>query len=245
MSLAAPLLACLLALGPAQAAEPSPSNSSSNDEATTVAEAEADHGEEDWAIGGGWLTLTPAALGLPAGAASDTANFRSAVSGGYRWGFSAGFALALRQGWVLGFAGAFDQAIWQFRNAEPGGYVLCFRGGCYGWTERVQGHLMRAGVKVRVGWTRRRFLAWATVDPHIAISGLRLDCQDSRQAHCDRRERDVGAGLGGGLALAYRVTPRFALGLEGGLSHSWLQERDDPFRAIRTWDLAAITAVRF
>jgi hypothetical protein len=90
-----------------------------------------------------------------------------------------------------------------------------------------------------------RVLAWALVAAQLGISRIRLDCNNSTEPHCDRAETDLGPGIGGGLGVAIRVTPRAALGLEGSVDHTWLDRSDDPFRAVRTLDLALILALRF
>ncbi|NVB36590.1 hypothetical protein G6O69_02015 [Pseudenhygromyxa sp. WMMC2535] len=199
-------------------------------------------GDEDWRIRGGWLSIAPIGFALPS-PGGDVATLRQAVAGGYRWGFSAGFSLEPRPHLLVNVTGNFDQTIWVFRNFA--GYELCFAGDCYGWTERGLGQLMRLGASLRLGYVDRHLLAWAQLGAHVGVSRIHLDCDHSREAHCDRRETDVGPGVSGGLGIAARLTPRFALGLEGGVDHSWLDRRDDPFAAARCLSLAMIAALRF
>lgn len=196
-------------------------------------------------IAGGWLSVEPLGVALPSPGASDIAQYRRAVRSGFRWGFAAGASFEPVPQLFISVAGSFDQSIWIFRNVEPEGYSVCFRGDCYGWDERGVGHLMRIGPQLRLGWTRGRVIAWARLAGHLGISRIRLDCNNSVEDHCDRAETDLGPGIGGGLGLAIRASSRVAIGLESGVDHSWVDGRDDPFRAIRTIDLALIVVLSF
>jgi hypothetical protein len=197
-------------------------------------------------IAGGWVQLAPLGFALPGpGATSDIDRLRRAVRSGFRWGFAAGGSFEPVPHLLIGVAASFDQTLWIFRNFERDGYELCFAGDCYGWDERGVGHLMRVGPELRLGYARRRWLAWALVGGHLGISRVRLDCNNSVERHCDRSATDIGPGLGGGLGLGVRPTSRVMFGLESSINHSWLDRRDDPFRAARTWDLALIIVFRF
>ncbi|HLT37225.1 MAG TPA: hypothetical protein VK034_13115, partial [Enhygromyxa sp.] len=98
---------------------------------------------------------------------------------------------------------------------------------------------------LRIGWIVDRVVIWALWAGQLGISRIRLDCNNSVEDHCDRSETDLGIGIGGGLGLAIRATSRVAIGLESSVDHSWLDRRDDPFRAARTLDLALIVAITF
>lgn len=200
---------------------------------------------EERSIAGGWLQVTPLGLAIPSPGGSDLAQLHHAVRWGYRWGFSAGVSFEPVRHLFINAAAGFDQTIWIFRNVEPGGYLVCYGGDCYGWDERGLGHVIRIGPKLRLGWTSDRVLAWALWTGQLGISRLRLDCNNSVEAHCDRTETDLGPGVGGGLGAAIRATPHVAIGLEGSVDHVWLDRRDDPFRAVRTIDLALIVALTF
>ncbi|MFO7565359.1 MAG: hypothetical protein R6X02_22140 [Enhygromyxa sp.] len=201
--------------------------------------------EKQPSIAGGWLQLTPAALAIPSPGGSDLARLHRAVRWGYRWGFAAGVSFEPVPRLFINVAAGFDQTVWVFRNVEPRGYLLCFGGDCYGWDERGLGHVIRIGPKLRLGWTSDRVVVWAMGTVELGISRLRLDCNNSVEAHCDRTETDLGPGVGGGLGFAIRATPHVAVGLEGSVDHVWLEPRDDPFRAVRTIDLALILALTF
>mgnify|MGYP000536316361 CR=1 FL=1 len=54
-----------------------------------------------------------------------------------------------------------------------------------------------------------------------------------------------GRGPSAGLGLAVRITPRSAMGIEGGIQHTWLEARDDPFSVVRVWDVGLIATLRF
>ena len=195
-------------------------------------------------LAGGWLLVSPLGGSLPGpGSGPDTALHHRFVAGGYRWGFSAGAVFEPREHLMIGLAGALDHAIWIFD--ERAGDELCFHGDCYGWTERGLGHLLRLGPELREGYGERRWMIWALAGAHVGLSQIRLDCDNSLDEHCDRRSTDLGPGVGGGVGVALRPRPRFAVGLESGIDHTWLERRDDPFRAIRTWDLALFLAVKF
>lgn len=195
-------------------------------------------------IAGGWLTISPGGLALPGpGSTSDVRAFNRAVVAGYRWGIGAGLAFEPVTHLLVAAGGSFHQSVWIFDNRR--GYELCFRGGCYGWTERGLGHLMRFAAELRLGYTSRRVLAWGLFAAQIGLSRVRLECENSVEEHCDLGETDLGPGLRGGLGVAVRPNPRFAIGLESGIDHTRVDRRDDPFEAARTWDLALIAIVRF
>ena len=145
---------------------------------------------------------------------------------------------------LISASAGFNQTIWVFDNDAPG-YELCFANDCYGSSARGLGHLIRVGPELRVGWTRRWWMAWALAGAHVGLSRVRLSCDNSLEARCDRGETDVGGGLGGGLGVAIRPLPRFAVGLESGIVHTWLDRRDDPFAAARTWELALVAVIGF
>lgn len=200
---------------------------------------------EERSIAGGWLQLAPVGVGVPGpGATPDLRVLDRAVVAGYRWGLSAGLAFEPVEHLLVVATGAFDQSIWMFDNDDRS-YELCFRGGCYGWTERGFGHLVRLGAELRLGWTSRYLMAWALLGAHLGLSRIRLDCDNSVEDHCDIGETDLGPGLGGGLGVAGRLNSHFAVGLESSIDHSWLDHRDDPFRAARTWDLSLVAIVHF
>lgn len=208
----------------------------------TVRERRASDPEQRWRIAGGWMAIAPVGVGIP-GQGDANRVHRQAVSAGYRWGVSAGATFQPGRRLWLNLAGNFEQSVWIFRNLD--GYELCFAGDCYGWTERGLGHLMRIGPDVRVGVATRWLLAWARAGGHVGVSVIRLDCDESTQDHCDRREIDVGPGAGAGLGLAVRITPRSAMGIEGGLQYTWLESRDDPFSVVKVWDVGMIATLRF
>jgi hypothetical protein len=201
--------------------------------------------DEERSIAGAWVQLAPLGFALPSPGGSDVERLRRAVRSGFRWGFSAGVSFEPARHLFISASAGFDQTLWIFRNVERDGYELCFRGDCYGWDERGVGHLMRVGPELRLGWTSRRVLAWAMLAGQLGISRIRLDCNNSVEPHCDRVETDLGPGIGGGLGLAIRATSRAAFGLEGSVDHTWLDPRDDPFRAVRTIELALIVALQF
>ncbi len=241
----------LLVLG---TTEPSPRDGGESSKAESNDSNVDPRDDDDRRISGGWFALRPIGIALPGpGHDSDIQQFRSAVGPSYRWGFSAGASFEPVTGLFINVAAGFDQSIWSFRNTRIGApqgyadptYSLCFRGDCYGWTERVLGTLLRVGVELRLGWVDRRWLVWATVEPQLAVSRLRLECDDARSDHCGRKSTDVGPGFAGGVGVAWRIIARFALGLEGECGHAWLERRDDPFRALRTCDLGVIAALRF
>jgi hypothetical protein len=195
-------------------------------------------------IAGGWISLSPGGVAIPGpGRTSDLRVFDRAVVAGYRWGFGLGLAFEPVEHLLVAASGSLHQTLWVFDNHR--GYELCFRGGCHGWTERGFGHLIRLGAELRLGWTSRYLLAWGLFGAQVGIARVRLDCENSREDHCDLAETDVGLGLRGGLGFALRPTPNFAVGLESSIDHTWLEPSDDPFRAVRTWDLALIAIVRF
>jgi hypothetical protein len=195
-------------------------------------------------IAGGWLTLSPGGFAIPGpGATPDLRVFDRAVVAGYRWGFGLGLAFEPVEHLLIAASGSLQQSLWAFDNHR--GYELCFRGGCYGDTERGLGQLIRLGAELRLGWTSRHLLAWSLLGAQVGLSRVRLDCDNSTEAHCDLSETDLGPGLRGGLGLALRPTPSFAIGLESSIDHTWFGRRDDPFRAVQTWDLALIAIVRF
>lgn len=200
--------------------------------------------KRDASIAGGWVSLSPGGVAIPGpGATPDLRVFDRAVVAGYRWGIGAGLAFEPVEHLLVAASGSFQQSLWVFDN--QGGYELCFRGGCYGWNERGFAHLIRLGAELRLGWTSRYLLAWSLLGAHVGLSRVRLDCENSVEVQCDLSETDLGPGLRGGLGLALRPTPSFAIGLESSIDHTWLGERDDPFRAVRTWDLSLIAIVRF
>lgn len=192
----------------------------------------------------GWLSIAPVGAAVPGPIKTpDNATFDRAVVAGYRWGFSVGVGFEPREHLLVVAASGVEQALWVFDNIDS--YELCFRGDCYGWNERGFGALIRVGADLRLGWIGPRFMAWALLGAHLGISSMRLDCDNSVQDQCTRRELDLGPGFGGGIGLAYRPVDRFALGLESSLDHTRLDRRDDPFAVARTWDLAAIAVISF
>lgn len=195
-------------------------------------------------IAGGWVSLSPGSVAIPGpGATQDVRVFDRAVVAGYRWGIGAGLAFEPIDHLLVAASGSFAQSLWVFDNHD--GYELCFRGGCYGWTERGFGHLIRLGAELRLGWTSRYVLAWSLVGAHVGLARVRLDCENSVEPHCELAETDLGPGLRGGVGLALRPSSSFAIGLESSIDHTWLGRRDDPFSAMRTWDLALIAIMRF
>lgn len=233
MTASAALAGLLALLGPAPEAE-----------AVGADEATAPAGEDPARADGAWIVLAPLGVGVPGPvASSDIQALRRSISAGYRWGFSAGYTIEPIPHLIFNLAGGFDHTLWQSRNVD--GYELCFRGDCYGWDERGLAQLMRLGLELRVGGASRWIMAWALLGGHVAISQVHLDCNNNHEDHCDNRETDVGPGLGGGLGFALRPIPRFALGLEGSVEHSWLDNHDDPFEAARAWELALIAVIRF
>jgi hypothetical protein len=196
------------------------------------------------AIAGGWVSLSPGGLAVPGpGATSDLRVFNRAVVAGYRWGIGLGLAFEPVEHLLVAAGGSVHQSLWVFDNEH--GYELCFRGDCYGWTERGLGHLIQLGAEFRLGWTSRYALAWSLLGVQVGLGRVRLDCDNSVQAHCDLGATDLGPGLRGGIGLAVRPTSHFAIGLEGSIDHTWLDRRDDPFSAVRTLNLALIAIVRF
>lgn len=206
----------------------------------------SDHPDHaDHSVAGGTLQISPLGVGVPGpGASDDLRVFDRAVRAGYRWGFSLGVAFEPVEHLLISGSAGFNQTIWVFDNDAPG-YELCFANDCYASSARGLGHLIRVGPELRVGWTSRWWMAWALAGAHVGLSRVRLSCDNSFEAHCDRGETDVGGGLGGGLGLAIRPLPRFAVGLESGIVHTWLDRRDDPFAAARTWELALVLIVGF
>ena len=201
--------------------------------------------EQQRSIAGGWLQLAPLGFAIPSPGGADVERIHRAVRAGFRWGFSAGASFEPVPHLFIGASAGFDQTLWIFRNVERDGYELCFRGDCYGWDERGVGQLIRVGPELRIGWANHRVIAWAMFAGQLGISRIRLDCNNSVEEHCDRAETDLGPGIGGGLGLAIRATSRAAFGLEGGVDHTWLDRRNDPFRAVRMIELALIVALRF
>lgn len=202
----------------------------------------------------GYLMISPAGLAVARlGQTRDTKVARATLLPSYRWAFAAGANFEPVPGLLLGAAASFEQVVWAVRDYRRGDELgssaieepLCFAGECYGWDERVLGTLLRLGLGLRIGWVHRRVFAWALVEPHLAIVRLRIDCNDARAPHCDRRHTDLGPALGGGLGIAYRFVDRVALGLEGRVDHAWLDRFDDPFEAIRTWELGATVIFSF
>ncbi len=195
-------------------------------------------------IAGGWVTISPAGFAIPGpGSTRDTRVFDRAVLAGYRWGIGAGLAFEPVPHLLVAAGASFHQSLWMFDNHR--GYELCFRGGCYGNTERGLGFLLRFAAELRLGWTSRWVLAWGMFGAQLGLSRIRLDCENTLEDHCDLRETDLGPGLRGGLGFALRPTSKFALGLESSIDHTRVDRRDDPFMALRTWDLALIAIVRF
>ena len=193
----------------------------------------------------GWIQLAPAGVSVPGPRITpDLRVFDEAVRIGYRWGLAAGMVFEPIEGLLVGATASLDHHIWLFET-NAGSYELCFDDGCYGWRERGVGSLLRFGGDLRVGWTRRWFMVWGLMSLQINTAHMRLDCDNSVEDHCDRGETDVGPGLGGGMGAAVRVTRSLAIGVEGSIDHAWLDTRDDPFRAARTWDLALVGVVRF
>jgi hypothetical protein len=202
----------------------------------------------------GFIMLTPMAIAVPnLGPTSDTRVARAALLPSYRWGFAAGINFQPVPQLLIGFAGSFDQVVWSVRQYEYGDELgsddraeaICFAGDCYGWDERVVGSLLRLGADLRIGWVHRRWLIWTLLGPHVAVSRLRLDCNDARADHCERAHVDVGPGLGGGLGVAVRVVHYAAIGVEANVDHEWLDDFDDPFTAVRTWDLGLVALFSF
>jgi hypothetical protein len=230
------VLACVLAAGPPALAG--------------GADPEQDSDAATPSIAGGWLAVTPLSFAWPS-AGVDVEALRRAVRFGYRWGFDAGVSWVprTRRGdlWLSVSAG-FEQTLWITRNASSGAaedYTVCFRGDCYGWDERAVVQLLRVGPVLRIGWLNRWALVWARASVQLGVGRVRLDCNNSFEAHCNQTETDLGPGLGGGLGAAWRITPVVAVGLEAKLDHVWLDRRDDPFRAARTLDLGLMVALRF
>lgn len=202
----------------------------------------------------GFVLLSPVALAVPdVGPTADTRVARRTLLPSYRWGFAAGIHVQPVPRLLIGVGGSFDQIVWSIRDYQRGDELgsddqheaLCFAGDCYGWNERVIGSLLRLGADVRIGWIDRRWLIWALISPHVAISRLRLECDDARQDHCDRKHADVGPGLGGGIGAAFRVVDYFAIGLEASIDHEWLEKFDDPFEAVRTAELGLVALFSF
>lgn len=234
----APLLGLILASAPVPP-EPEP-------ELEPEPNSESEPEPERGSIAGGYVQLAPLGFALPGpGRSSDIARLQRAVRSGFRWGFAAGLSFEPVRHLFINATGSFEQTIWIFRNVERGGYQLCFRGDCYGWDERGVGHFLRVGADLRLGWTSQWVVTWALLSAQIGVSRVRLDCNNSVEAHCDRRETDVGPGIGAGLGLAIRATPRMALGFEGSIDHNWIDSLDDPFRAVRTFDLALVVMLSF
>jgi hypothetical protein len=195
-------------------------------------------------IAGGWVTISPAGLAIPGpGKTADLRAFDRAVVAGYRWGIGAGLAFEPVPHLLVAASGSFHQSLWMFHNDR--GDILCFRGDCYGSTERGLGHLIRFAAELRLGWTSRYVLGWAMFGAQVGLLGVRLDCENNHDEHCGLGHTDVGLGLRGGLGLALRPSPGFALGVESTIDHTRLDRFDDPFLAARTWDLALIAIVRF
>jgi hypothetical protein len=194
------------------------------------------------AAASGWLQLAPLGIAIPSPGA-DVRGLNRAVRSGFRWGFSAGASFEPVSHLFVSVSAGFEQKIWIFDNTA--GYELCFGGDCYGWDERGLGHLLQIGPELRIGWMNHRVVTWALLAGQLGVSRIRLDCNNSVEEHCDRTETDLGPGIGGGLGFAIRVTPRAALGIEGSVEHAWLDRREDPFRAVRTVDLAMVLAVQF
>lgn len=199
--------------------------------------------EKRRSIEGGWVSVSPVGVAIPDGSTSDVRTFDRAVVPSYRWGAVAGLAFEPVEHLLVAVGGSFQQSIWTFDNHH--GYELCFLGDCYGWTERGIGNLVKIGAELRLGWTSRYVLAWGVFGAHIGIGHVRLDCDNSVEDHCDLAETDLGPGLRGGLGFALRATPKLAFGLESSIDHTRLDGRNDPFSAVRTWDLALIAIVRF
>ena len=200
--------------------------------------------KDNESIAGGWVTISPGGLAIPGpGSTSDIRVFDAAVVGGYRWGLGAGLAFEPVPHLLVAATGSLHQSIWIFDNQNS--YELCFRGDCYGKTERGVGHLLRLGADLRLGWTSRRVLAWGLFGAHVGLARIRLDCENNFEPHCDLGETDLGPGVRGGLGFALRASPNFALGIESSIEHTWIDRREDPFEAVRSLDLALIAIVRF
>ncbi|KIG17144.1 hypothetical protein DB30_03741 [Enhygromyxa salina] len=200
--------------------------------------------QPDPSVAGGVLQISPLGVAVPGvGATNDLRALNRAVQAGYRWGFSVGVALEPVNHLLVSVSAGFNQTIWVFDNDVD--YQLCFANDCFGTTERGLGNLIRVGPELRVGWTSRWWMAWALLGAHVGVSRVRLSCDNSVEVHCDRNETDVGAGLGGGLGLAIRPLPRFAIGLESAIVHTWLDRRDDPFEAARAWELGFVAVIGF
>ncbi|MFV8751524.1 hypothetical protein ACNOYE_13345 [Nannocystaceae bacterium ST9] len=202
----------------------------------------------------GFVLLSPIGVAVPRlGDTSDTRVARENLLPSYRWGFAAGVNFQPARGLLLGVAGSFDHVVWSVRDYRPGDELgssdaampLCFAGDCYGWNERVIGSLLRLGLDMRIGWVSRRWLLWTLLSPHIAVTRLRIDCNDARGAYCDRKHTDVGPGLGAGIGAALRIVSHVAIGLEAEIDHEWLDRTDDPFRAVRTWELDLVALFSF
>jgi len=202
----------------------------------------------------GFIALAPVGVALPQlGRSPDTRVARTTLLPSYTWGFVAGVHFQPRPRLLLGLGGSFDQVIWSFRDYRRGDELgsamteepICFAGDCYGWNERVVGTLLRLGADLRIGALGPRWMVWARVTPHVAISRLRLDCNDARDPGCERKHTDVGPGLGAGIGAALRVVGHVALGIEANLDHEWLDQRDDPFEALRTWQLGLLAMFSF
>ncbi|PRQ08552.1 hypothetical protein [Enhygromyxa salina] len=202
--------------------------------------------QPDHSIAGGTLQVSPLGVAVPGfGASDDSRVFNRAVTAGYRWGFSVGIALEPVEHLLISVNAGLSQSIWIFDNDAPE-FELCFANDCYATSERGLGQLLRIGPELRVGWTSRWWMAWALGGAHVGLSRVRFYCDTSLQARCDDpRQTDVGAGLSGGLGLAIRPLPRFAIGLESAVVHTWLDRRDDPFQAARAWELGLITVIGF
>ena len=221
--------------GPEPGAEPAASTPSATDESRPASRAFAP-------LRGGWLSLQPAGRAVPGPRPRDLAALRTVTKAGYRWGVSAGISFAPRDHLFISAAASLAQTLWMARNID--GYELCFRGDCYGYTERGIVQLLQLGAQLRIGYAGRWLMAWGLLGVHLGVSRVRLDCDHGRES-CGRSETDVGPMLGGGVGAAVRVTSRFAIGLESGIDHAWVDGRDDPFARVRTINVSLVTVLRF
>jgi hypothetical protein len=134
---------------------------------------------------------------------------------------------------------ALEQQVYIFNNDQD--YQLCYQGDCYEQTGL--GGLFRVGIELRTGPTFRWVTIFGEVIPSLALSHVRLDCGRGIEDECDRRDRDVGWGIGGGGGFLIHPTSRFSLGAESGVDVTRLDDRDAPFRALHTWELKLLFVV--